>query len=109
MTKTNQYPCVPRSSANEAAITVDGLSHLVKERPHPLEGTTGDLLNRAVVAFQLADPCLHTARDLYAHYPEGIARSKLTNALIEKTLKARGTARNWNTLNKLLQACSALD
>jgi uncharacterized protein (DUF1697 family) len=40
-------------------------------------------------------------KQLYAVYPDGIGRSKLTNTLIEKRLGVRGTARNWNTLLKL--------
>ncbi|HMP03367.1 MAG TPA: DUF1697 domain-containing protein [Gemmatales bacterium] len=38
---------------------------------------------------------------LYAHYPQGQGRSKLTIALMEKHLATRGTARNWNTVLKL--------
>jgi uncharacterized protein (DUF1697 family) len=38
---------------------------------------------------------------LYVVYPDGIGRSRLTNALIERTLGMRGTARNWNTVLKL--------
>jgi uncharacterized protein (DUF1697 family) len=33
-------------------------------------------------------------------YPEGIGTSKLTGAVIEKSLGVRGTARNWNTVLK---------
>jgi uncharacterized protein (DUF1697 family) len=40
-------------------------------------------------------------RRLYITYPEGIGRSKLTNAVIERTLGTAGTARNWNTVLKL--------
>ncbi|MCI0637804.1 MAG: DUF1697 domain-containing protein [Gemmataceae bacterium] len=40
-------------------------------------------------------------KQLYAVYPEGIGRSKLTNALIEKKLDTRGTGRNWNTVLKV--------
>jgi uncharacterized protein (DUF1697 family) len=40
-------------------------------------------------------------KQLYAVYPAGIGRSKLTNTLIEKKLGTRGTARNWNTILKL--------
>jgi uncharacterized protein (DUF1697 family) len=40
-------------------------------------------------------------RHLYITYPDGQGRSKLTGALIEKTLGTRGTARNWNTVLKL--------
>lgn len=40
-------------------------------------------------------------RHIYIHFPEGQGRSKLTNALIERKLATRGTARNWNTALKL--------
>jgi uncharacterized protein (DUF1697 family) len=40
-------------------------------------------------------------RHLYVVYPAGIGKSRLTNALIEKKLGIRGTARNWNTVLKL--------
>ena len=42
-------------------------------------------------------------RELCIDYKEGIARSKLTSAVIERHLKQPGTARNWNTLNKLIE------
>ena len=40
-------------------------------------------------------------RQLYAVYPDGIGRSRLTNDLIERKLGTRCTARNWNTVLKL--------
>jgi uncharacterized protein (DUF1697 family) len=40
-------------------------------------------------------------RHLYIVYPDGIGRSRLTNALIEKKLETRATGRNWNTVLKL--------
>lgn len=40
-------------------------------------------------------------RQAYFVYPDGVGRSKLTSALIEKMLGTRGTARNWNTVLKL--------
>jgi uncharacterized protein (DUF1697 family) len=40
-------------------------------------------------------------KHLYIVYPEGIGRSRLTNALIEKKLETRGTGRNWNTVLRL--------
>jgi len=39
---------------------------------------------------------------MYAFYPNGMGRSKLDNALIDRKLKISATARNWNTTNKLL-------
>jgi uncharacterized protein (DUF1697 family) len=44
-------------------------------------------------------------KQLYIHYPAGIGRSKLTATLIERKLATRGTARNWNTVLKLLELC----
>jgi uncharacterized protein (DUF1697 family) len=41
-------------------------------------------------------------KQLYIVYPAGIGTSKLTGALIERKLGTRGTARNWNTVLKLL-------
>jgi uncharacterized protein (DUF1697 family) len=47
------------------------------------------------------------ARHVYITYPDGIGRSKLTNAIIEKALGSPGTGRNWNTVQKLAAlACS---
>jgi uncharacterized protein (DUF1697 family) len=46
-------------------------------------------------------------RHLYAVYPDGMGRSKLTHALIEGKLATRGTARNWNTVLKLAQLVQA--
>ena len=40
-------------------------------------------------------------RHAYLVYPNGVGRSRLTNALIEKRLGTRGTGRNWNTVRKL--------
>ena len=40
-------------------------------------------------------------RHAYIVYPAGIGPSRLTSALIERTLGTRGTARNWNTVLKL--------
>lgn len=40
-------------------------------------------------------------QQLYLVYPDGIGESKLTAALIEKKLGVSGTARNWNTSQKI--------
>jgi uncharacterized protein (DUF1697 family) len=47
--------------------------------------------------------------EIYLYYPAGIARSKLSTAVIESKLDVAGTARNWNTLTKLLEASRALE
>ena len=47
-------------------------------------------------------------RQLYAVYPDGIGRSKLTIATIEKALGTRTTGRNWNTVLKLAALAESL-
>ncbi len=42
-------------------------------------------------------------RELYIYYPNGMARPKLSGPLVERTLAIPGTARNWNTVTKLLE------
>jgi uncharacterized protein (DUF1697 family) len=44
---------------------------------------------------------------LYLVYPDGIGESKLTAALIEKKIGVAGTARNWNTAQKIAAALDA--
>jgi len=47
------------------------------------------------------------ARELYLYCPEAIHSSKLYKALIkQQKLVGAGTARNWNTVTKLLELAS---
>jgi uncharacterized protein (DUF1697 family) len=48
-------------------------------------------------------------REAYIYFPNGIARSKLSWATIAKTLKTSGTARNWNSVTKLLEIAESLE
>ena len=57
-----------------------------------------DALQKAIKGREVVRAVGRTA---YIAYPDGIGRSKLTAALIEKHLGCRGTARNWNTVLKL--------
>jgi uncharacterized protein (DUF1697 family) len=45
-------------------------------------------------------------REIYAWHPEGVARSKLWNALAGKGLGVTATARNWTTVTTLLDMAS---
>ena len=47
--------------------------------------------------------------EIYLYYPDGVGRSKLTSAVIENKLDTAGTARNWNTLVKLVETGRALE
>ena len=43
-------------------------------------------------------------REVFIDYREGVGRSKLTAAVLERRLGQPGTARNWNTVGRLLDA-----
>lgn len=93
---------------------------LILKNPFPKEATQDpahltavllkDLVSREnVEALQAAvrgPERVHGAgRQIYIFYPEGIGRSKLTGAVVEKRLNTRCTARNWNTVLKLETLC----
>lgn len=54
----------------------------------------------------LPDEFVLQNRELFLKYPNGAARSKMSTAYFDKVLSVVSTARNWNTLQKLLQLCS---
>jgi uncharacterized protein (DUF1697 family) len=82
--------------------------------------------NRLLITFLAADPSQEArekmlatkadpeelrieGREVYAYFPNGVGRAKLSPALIEKTLKTPGTGRNWNTVVKLIEMAEALE
>jgi uncharacterized protein (DUF1697 family) len=58
-------------------------------------------LRAAIVGREVAEVA---GRAAYFVYPDGVGRSRLTIALIEKKLGVSGTGRNWNTVLKLAEA-----
>ncbi len=56
-----------------------------------------DLQRSAPDAFHVS------GREVYLHLPNGMGRTKLTNAYFDSRLKTVCTARNWNTVLKLLE------
>lgn len=47
--------------------------------------------------------------EIYLHLPNGVARTKLTNAWFDRQLDTVATVRNWKTTGKLLEMADALD
>jgi uncharacterized protein (DUF1697 family) len=47
-------------------------------------------------------------REAYIIYPDGVGRSKLGAAVIERRLGSTGTGRNWNTVRKLQALAASL-
>ena len=62
-------------------------------RPKAVEALKAAIKGRETIAAK--------GRELYAIYPDGTGRSKLTNALIEGKVGTRATGRNWNTVMRI--------
>lgn len=67
---------------------------------HKLDAKTADRLRALVVE---PEAVAFDGREIYAWHPEGVARSKLWNAIASKNLGVTGTARNWTTVRTLLE------
>ena len=84
------------------AAARDDPAHLVVM---PLrDGPGADAAAALTAAIPGREAVANVGRDLFAHYPDGIGRSKLTLKRIERTLGTVGTGRNWNTALKVLAA-----
>ena len=96
--------------------TADEWRRLVERNPFPeaavrdpshllvmvLREAPGGSREEALKAALMGGEVVHLdGRHLYARYPDGFGRSRLTGALVEKLLGTRGTGRNWNTVLKL--------
>ena len=63
-----------------------------------------------IAAIKVGTERLHLGgRELYVHYASGQGKSKVTNAVLERALGVSGTARNWNTVGKLLTLARSLE
>lgn len=48
-------------------------------------------------------------REMYIYFPNGIGTSKLPWSQVEKHLKVTGTARNWNSVTKMLEIAEQME
>jgi uncharacterized protein (DUF1697 family) len=93
---------------------------------NPFAKRTGIDASRFLVSFLVSDPGEEArgnvrrikahpeelridGREVYIYFPNGLARPKLSMALVEKTLKTSWTGRNWNTVRKLLEMAEGLE
>jgi uncharacterized protein (DUF1697 family) len=115
MTKRFGMSCdfhVRTAAELQAAIDANPLKAEAKKDPsHLLVSFYRAPLDKAAVkAAQAAITGPETVRadgrHLYAFFPDGIGNSKAP-AIIDRTLKVRGTARNWNTVLKLAALTAA--
>jgi uncharacterized protein (DUF1697 family) len=48
-------------------------------------------------------------REMYTYFPNGMARPRVSWAVIERVLKMSGTGRNWNSVTKILEMAEKLE
>jgi uncharacterized protein (DUF1697 family) len=74
-----------------------------------LTGEPGPESKEKIAQIKVGPEEMHLdGRELYIYYAKGIGTSKLTPAVLERALKMSGTARNWNTVTKLLEMAENL-
>lgn len=111
---TKGHTVIRRSDRIAQVIARNPFAAAAEKRPNLLMVNFLDALPPAAAGPALAayrgPERLHLEGDhLYVDYIEGVARSKLTPALLTKALQVPSTARNWNTTNKLLEMARALE
>jgi uncharacterized protein (DUF1697 family) len=90
---------LPLETHNPAALLVTFLGGPITKEAKAL-----------LASLKIASEELHFGKqELYLYFPEGIAGSKLSNALTEKKLGVNVTARNWNTANALLKMAEEIE
>jgi uncharacterized protein (DUF1697 family) len=119
-----------RALADELGLTISclvrtgaDLRRVVEANPMPMEGVDG---SRFLVVFlsgptpldRLAsidqptyapDEFRPGEREIYAHFPNGLRDSRLAPLFTDRRLGLTATARNWNTVTKLLALAEAAD
>lgn len=86
----------------------DDPSHLlVLVAKSPIPSAAAKALQAAIAKFAGRETAAVVDGHLYACFPDGIGRSKLTPAVIERTVGVPVTGRNWNTVTKLAAAVGA--
>jgi uncharacterized protein (DUF1697 family) len=75
-----------------------------------LAGDPGEEARVTVRAIQCApDEAFIDGQEVYLYFPNGVARPKLSWPAIPKILKVSGTARNWNSVTKMLEIAEKME
>lgn len=86
-------------------FTTEQLSEPRRLRVMFLKAAPDDAAVTTVLDAHTGPEMLHiSGREIYICYADSIRNSKLTGAVLERKLSVVGTARNWNTIEKLQQS-----
>jgi uncharacterized protein (DUF1697 family) len=107
-----EVPVVVRSRAQLAAVVKADPLGEVADNPKRYqvsflaEKPAADVIARLEEHAVESERVVAHGREIYAWHPDGVARSKLWNALAGKGLGVTATARNWTTVTTLLDMAS---
>lgn len=107
-------PVVVRTAAQWAALAAtNSFAKTAREAPNRLQLLVSkrpparDAAIRLMARAQAGETVEAVRGGLWLHFPEGIARSKLTPALIDKACGSPATGRNYRTVMKLKEMLEA--
>jgi uncharacterized protein (DUF1697 family) len=107
-----EVPVVARSRAQLAAVVKADPLGEVADNPKRYQVSflagkpAADVIARLEEQAVASERVVVHGREIYAWHPDGVARSKLWNALAGKGLGVTATARNWTTVTTLLDMAS---
>jgi uncharacterized protein (DUF1697 family) len=110
-----QSPVIVRTREELAAVVaLDPLRELVdRDKLYQVSFLSAEpdrVTMQGIAAIDIApERFVHSGREIYAWHPEGIQRSPLARMLSDKRLGVTATARNWNTVAKLLELAGELE
>ena len=95
--------CYAKNPFVKAGVAESSLHvYFLADRPDPAAVKSLDPMRSA------PDEFVVRGRDIYLFLPDGMARTKLSNAYFDGKLKTVSTARNWNTVRKLMERMEEL-
>lgn len=75
-----------------------------------LAGDPGPESHATLLTFKAYREELHLiGRELYIYFPDGAGKSKLPWSKVEKLVQTTGTARNWNSVTKMLEMAEEME
>jgi uncharacterized protein (DUF1697 family) len=75
-----------------------------------LAGTPSPYAHATLLSLKAHPEELHlSGRELYIYFPDGAGKSKLPWSKVEKLVQATGTARNWNSVTKMLAMAEEME
>lgn len=92
-----------------AAVAANPFPEAARDRPsrlliHALQSNPAPECRTALEAWRGPELCAVIGREVFIDFLDGIGTSNLTPAVLDRLLGQTGTARNWNTVAKLIAA-----